>query len=343
MKIFRPTYVKYFKCDGKACNARCCRDWRVVVEDQTRQKYLSLPSDEREEIFKHVDESAQVFELKPSGACPFLDENFLCKLQLKRGEEFLPAICQSFPRVTYRLNDEIFLQAMTLSCPVAAIEILLRGRIELEVVDELDARQVFDFTEKLSVPVEKFLRGQRSAIEILQRRELSLNRRLKELCAFFSEKISAPVDFDAELNAAALAEIFGEMYDVNLTLEKKSRLTEVYLAYREEILPQLHENFSTAVENYLVNEWLMRCYPCAFAGDEKFNCRVFVTTWRAIEFAAVLMTVSKRRLESEDFLEMLCSLSDKLDHSRGGMEAIKTFATLHDAEIFCATMIEGSD
>lgn len=343
MKIFRPTYVKYFKCDGKACNARCCRDWRVVVEEQTRQKYLNLPSDEREEIFKHVDESAQVFEMKPSGACPFLDENFLCKLQLKRGEEFLPAICQSFPRVTYRLNDEIFLQAMTLSCPVAAIEILLRGRIELEVVDELDARQVFDFTEKISAPVEEFLRGQREAIKILQRRELSLNRRLKELCAFFGEKLSAPVDFDAELNAAVLAEIFGEMYDVNLTLEKKSRLTEVYLAYREEILSQLHENFSTAVENYLVNEWLMRCYPCAFAGDEKFNCRVFVTAWRAIEFAAVLMTVSKQRLETEDFLEMLCSLSDKLDHSRGGMEAIKTFATLHDAEIFCATMIEGSD
>ena len=172
---------------------------------------------------------------------------------------------------------------------------------------------------------------------------MSLNQQLKELCAFFGEKISALVDFDAKLNAAALAEIFGEMYDVNLTLEKKSRLTEVYLAYREEILSQLHENFSTAIENYLVNEWLMRCYPCAFAGDEKFNCRVFVTAWRAIEFAAVLMTVSKLRLETEDFLEMLCSLSDKLDHSRGGMEAIKTFATLHDAEIFCATMIEGSD
>lgn len=343
MKIFRPNYVKYFSCDGKACGARCCRYWRVVVEEQTRQKYLNLPNDEREEFFRHVDESAQVFELKPSGACPFLDENFLCKLQLKRGEEFLPAICQSFPRVTYRLDDEIFLQVMTLSCPVAAIEILLRGRIELEIVDELDARQVFNFTEKLSMPAEEFLRKQHAAIKILQRRELSLNRRIAELCAFFGEKTSVPVEFDARLHATTLTEIFGEMYDASFTLEKKSQLTEVYLTYREEILPQLHENFSLVLENYLVNEWLLRCYPCAFVGDEKFNCRVFVTTWRAIEFAAVLMTISKRRLESENFLEMLCSLSDKLDHSRGGMEAIKTFATLHDAEIFRATMIEGSD
>ena len=108
-------------------------------------------------------------------------------------------------------------------------------------------------------------------------------------------------------------------------------------------MTQLRENFSAVLENYLVNEFVMRCYPCAFTGDEAFNVRVFVTTWRAVEFATVLMTISKRRLTVEDLLELLCALSDKLDHSRGGMTAIKNFAELHDAEVFYSMMIDRGD
>lgn len=339
MKIYRPTYFAEFKCDGKACGSRCCRDWRIVLDDDTRQKYLRLPADDRQEIFQHVDDAAQVFTLRNSGLCPFLDENFLCRLQLKHGEEFLTAVCQSFPRVTYKLDAEIFLQAMTLTCPVAAILILLRDKITFEVVDKLTARQVFDFTARIE-SAGKFLSRQRAAIEILQRMELSINRRMAELCAFFGEEISVPVDFDAENHAAALAEIFGEMYDANLTVDKKNRLAETYLDARQNILTQLRGNFAPMLENYLVNEFVMRCYPCAFTGDAAFNIRVFVTTWRAIEFATVLTAISKGRLAVEDLLELLCALSDKLDHSRGGMTAIKNFAALHDAEVFYSMMIE---
>lgn len=342
MKVLRPTYCAEFKCDGSACGSRCCRDWRIVLDDDTRQKYLRLPADDREEIFRHVDEAAQVFKLQRSGACPFLDENFLCRLQLKHGEDFLTAVCQSFPRVTYKLDAEIFLQAMTLTCPVAAISILLCDKITFEVVDKLTARQVFDVTARIE-SAEKFLSQQRAAIEILQQRDLSINRRLAELCAFFGEKSSVPVEFDAETHAAALTEIFGEMYDAALTVAKSSQLAETYLAARKNILAQLRENFPAVLENYLVNEFVMRLYPCAFAGDEAFNVRVFVTAWRAVEFAAVLTAVSKRRLTVEDLLELLCALSDKLDHSRGGMAAIKRFAELHDAEVFYSMMIERGD
>ena len=340
MKIYRPTYVTRFKCNGQACGSRCCRDWRITVDDDTRKKFLNLPADDRNDFFRHVVDfdAAQFIQMTGSGDCPFLDENFLCRLQLKYGEDFLTAVCQSFPRVTYKLDDEIFLQAMTLTCPVAAIEILLRP-IEIEIADELQSRMVFDFTTKLSMPADEFLSTQRAAIKILQRRDLSLNARLKLLCEYFGE-ISEPVDFDAESNASALVEIFGEMYDANLTVSKKNQLVEMYLAHREKILPRLYENFATILENYLVNEFFMRLYPCAFVGDEKFNIRVFVTTWRAIEFASVLTTISRARLTLEDFFEMLCSLSDKLDHSCGGMSTIKNFAELHDAEIFYALMIE---
>ena len=341
MKVYRPTYIKDFRCDGKLCDARCCHDWNVTIDEATREKFATLPAVEREEFFRHVTalDDRDVLQMKPSGSCPFLDENFLCRLQLEHGEDFLTAVCQSYPRVTYEIADGIFLQAMTLTCPVAAIEILLRP-FDLEVVDTLTARMIFDFTTKLSMPAEKFLSEQRTAIAILRRRDLPIGGRLRKLCEHFGEKISVPVDFDVESHAAAVVEIFGEMYEANLTLDKKSRLVETYTEAREKILPRLYQTFAPMLENYLVNEFFMRLYPCAFAGDERFNVRVFVTAWRAIEFATVLTTVSKSRLTLENFLELLCFLSDKLDHSRGGMEAIKDFAELHDAEIFYALMID---
>lgn len=343
MKVYRPTYVKYFKCDGKVCNSRCCRDWRILLDEETRRKFLQLPAAEREKIFQQVDESAQAFKMQPSGACPFLDENFLCKLQLAHGEEFLTAVCQSFPRVTYKLNEEIFIQSMTLTCPVAAILILLREEpIDFEFVDELKARQVFDFTKKISA-AEKFLDRQKSAIKILQRRDLSLNQRLENLCKFFGEKITVPVDFDEETHTAALVEIFGETYGANLTIDKKNQFAKVYREHRKNILPQLRKKFSVVLENYLVNEFFMRCYPAAFTGDDAFNCRVFVTTYRALEFAAVLTAISKRHLTLKDFFELLCALNDKFDHSRDGMKEIKNFAKLNAAEVFYSMMIERDD
>ena len=341
MTVIRPTYVGEFKCDGKACNSRCCRDWRILVDEETRNKYLRLPAADRQNFFDNLDESAQAFTLQPSGACPFLDENFLCKLQLKHGEDYLPSICQSFPRVTFKLGAGLFFQAMTLTCPVAAMLILLRGEpITFETVEELKARIMFDFTERIP-NTEEFLSRQRAAIAILQRRELSINERLKNLCEFFGEKSSA--DFNAANHALTLAEIFGQMYDANLTADKKAQFVEIYRAQGKNILAQLRGNFATVLENYLVNEFVMRCYPCAFAGDERFNIRVFVTTYRAIEFAAVLTTISRSRLTLEDFLEMLCALNDKLDHGKGGMTAIKTFAAEHAGENFYSMMIDRGD
>lgn len=338
MKIYRPSYFKEFKCDGRSCEARCCRDWRILLDDATREKYMRLP--EREEFFKHVDETAQAFRMKKSGACPFLDENFLCKLQKKRGEEYLPAICQSFPRVTYKIGEKVFLQAMTLTCPVAALLILLKNEpISIEVAEKLNTRQIFDFTERI-LAAEEFIERQKSAISILQRRNWTINRRIRELCEFFGEKTLVAVEFDVENHSATLAELFGEMYEANLTVWKKNQLAATYKASRSDILGQLRENFSDVLENYLVNEFLMRCYPSAFVGDEQFNCRIFVTAYRALEFAVVLTAISRSRLTLEDFLELLCALNDKLDHSKGGMEAIKKFAAIHDAEVFYSLMIE---
>ena len=336
--IIQADYIKKFHCDGKLCGSRCCRDWKIFVDNETYKKFFQ--ADDSEEILKNLEQENNSFVLKMTeqGLCKFLDENFLCKLQKKHGEDFLTAICQSYPRVTYKLDEEIFQQSMTLTCPVAA-EIILLSEEKINFVEtkKINSRLIIDFSKKLSHSTEKFLQIQTDAIKILQDENFSINERLKNLCGLFHEKISVP--FDIEKNSDALIKIFDEMYNANLTDEKKKILQRDYLNSREKILSQVYENLSFVFENYLVNEFFMRCYPCTFVGDDWTNCKIFVTSYRILEFALILTTLSKKTLTLEDLINLICSVNDKLDHSKGGMDAIKNFVENVDDEKFFTAMI----
>ena len=336
--IIRADYIEKFQCDGKICGSRCCRDWKIFVDDETYKKFLQ--ADDSTEILKNLEQENNSFVLKMTeqGLCKFLDENFLCRLQKNHGEDFLTAVCQSYPRITYKLDEEIFQQSMTWTCPVAAKIILLsEEKINFVEESEIKSRLIINFSKKFFYSAEKFLQVQSRAIKILQDRNFSINERLKNLCGLFHKK-SSP-SFDIEKNSDALIKIFDEMYNANLTDEKKKILRRNYLNNREKILSQVYENFSFVFENYLTNEFFMRCYPCAFVGDDWTNCKIFVTSYRILEFSLILMTLSKKTLTLEDLINLICSVNDKLDHSRGGMNAIKNFAENVDDEKFFSAMI----
>ena len=89
-----------------------------------------------------------------------------------------------------------------------------------------------------------------------------------------------------------------------------------------------------------MNEFFMRCYPCAFEGDEFFNCKIFVTAFKVLQFALVLTTIANKNLEVGEMINLICAVNDMLDHSRGGMDAIKNFAKRADEKIFSAMMLE---
>ena len=341
MKCFQPDYVKFFQCNGQIRKSRCCRDWQVAVDEEILQKYSTLPDAEREEIFKNFVRSEKNLSIKMTSEnlCSFLDKDFLCKIQKRHGEEFLTAICQTYPRVIYKIGEEIFLQSMTLTCPVAARLILLReDKIFFEEVENLQGRLAVNFEKKLSHSVEEFLNLQFGAIKILQDRNFSLNQRLKNFCALFGVKNFSA--FDEEKHATELVEIFAEMYGANFDTQTKKILCKNYLNTYKKLFAQMEENFSYILENYLVNEFFMRCYPCAFKGDDKTNCKIFVTGFKFLKFALAMTTIANKNLTVEEFINLICAVNDKLDHSKGGMDAIINFAVNSDDKIFSALMIE---
>lgn len=348
VRCIQPNYVKDFQCDGKICGCRCCRDWRIVLDDDAYKKFAELADADRAEILKNVEwmrdptEGVDVMTLKMrnDGVCTFLDTDGLCSIQKKYGEDFLTAICQSFPRVTYKLDDEIFEQSMTLTCPVAAQMILLAAEpLSFSEVNTVTTRAVIGFKNRLR-NVEDFITVQRHAINILQDRNFSLNQRLKNFYTLFGGKIFPDVAFNLQNHSLTIVDIFNKTYGANLNPDKKENLRESYLFGREKILYEVRERFSDILENYLVNEFFMRCYPYAFSGGELINCRIFITSYRLLEFAVILTVIAKTRFSDEDMAALIISVNDMLDHSHGGMDAIIHFAKTCDDENFAANMLE---
>ena len=134
--------------------------------------------------------------------------------------------------------------------------------------------------------------------------------------------------------------IFIEMYGAKIDAQGKKILGRNYLNTYKKLFAQMEENFSFILENYLVNEFFMRCYPCAFRDDEITNCKIFVTGFKVLEFALVLTAIADKNLTGKEFLNLVCAVNDKLDHSKGGMSAIVNFALSCEEEIFSALMLE---
>ena len=349
MKCIQPNYLKNFQCDGRKCGARCCRDWRIIVDEDTYEKYSTLENPAQEEIFQHTDwvedenenVDIMVLKLREDGVCSWLDEkDCLCSLQKKYGENFLTAICQSFPRVTYKLNEDFFEQSMTLTCPLAANLILLpTEQITFSEVNEVTARAVIGFKKKITRPVEDFIKVQMQAIKILQDRNLTINQRLKNLCKMFYEKNLSVAEFDFQRHCKTLTEIFIQTYGADLKNNKKSELSQNYFSYSENILAQVYKKFGNILENYIVNEFFMRCYPCAYSGGDFHNIKIFITAFRILEFSLVLTVIAKQRLSVEEIIQIIYSVNDMLDHSCGGMQEIINFSKNCSAENFVKQML----
>ena len=334
MKCFRPTYINEFKCNGKICESRCCKGWRVVVDNNTYMKYSKI-NDEKDRLdilslLEKLDDKNYSVKMKDDLTCPFLDNDFLCKIQKNHGEDYLTAICHSYPRVNYRLG-EVIEQSLTLTCPIAARLILLSNTsIQFEEVEINEPHGLFDWSNKLKMPYEDAITLQANAIANLQKRQMPINERLIWLCLLLQdEKFVGKIDlaFDINRHADIMIEIFSKMYDDNMSIEKKEKLKQIYVNYNEVILSRLMENYSHIFENYLVNEFFMRCYPFAFEGGLWKNCKIFITAYKVMEFAITLTVIAKNGfVTTEEFLNMINAVNEKLDHNRIGMKAIIDFS-----------------
>lgn len=130
-----PRYVSRFRCIGPDCEDNCCTGWRVTIDKKTfntyrQSKHPGLARLFAQQIKRQRSQASETeyacIELKPdTHECPFLEER-LCAIQREMGESNLSDTCFSYPRFSRNLGGQ-FEQALTLSCPEAARQALLKA------------------------------------------------------------------------------------------------------------------------------------------------------------------------------------------------------------------------
>ncbi|OAM92877.1 lysine-N-methylase [Pelosinus fermentans] len=202
-KMFiQPQYFSKFRCIGTECEDTCCSGWKVIIDKNTYKKYRECSDkDLRRQMDKQITRNRGVnanddyyakIKMDSESNCPFLNNERLCIIQKKMGEEYLSKICNSYPR-ELRCIDGIIERSLKLSCPeVTRLALLDSGLMEFnEVEDQLSMHNnivvTIDTTDaKYNKSLEKYFWALRIfTIITLQKRDYLLWERLIILGLFY--------------------------------------------------------------------------------------------------------------------------------------------------------------
>lgn len=124
--------VEQFVCGQ--CGACCGRDWLVTVDEATYRRNAGLfaargRQAEFRQAFVELADEAEFGEYariskQAGGACLFLSEERLCRLQQMAGHDHLDTVCQWFPRYPMDTGRGVEL-SLSFSCP-AALRLAMR-------------------------------------------------------------------------------------------------------------------------------------------------------------------------------------------------------------------------
>ena len=354
-RVFAPSYLWDFRCDGAACGSHCCRGWRIPVDMASRERLARLPAAARKAVFANLAEKEPAgWETKHrgDGACAFLGGDGFCRLQRAHGETYLPDICDSYPRVSYRFDGYVE-RSLALTCPVAA-RLALRPRSPMVFGERIvPARRPSSATRP---PMEALRCGhklralRRQMIAILQAREKPLRLRFLHLGRFLATveaRCGTRLPDEASLSACAqnvepraeirfrapsrtrlryIAELLAALYGAEEDYTSgRLDVLAASLAEREkeseEMLRSLHGHI---LENLAVNELFLRLYPFSCAGGFLANFKLFALRFRAAEFPLLLKASAKNEpLDEETVLLLLGRVMEKLDHNRAADALLK--------------------
>ena len=207
--LLTPQYMRQFKCVGSQCEDTCCIGWRVNIDHATYRKYQRIPDLElRQELDSCIkrnrsqpgEKNYARIKMNPGNVCPLMNEESLCRIQLRLGEEFLSDVCATYPRVANLVNN-VLEKSATMSCPEAArLALLNPDEMEFdELAEPVETRNIIDKqidTHGLAVArrAERYFWELRIfTIQVLQNRNYSLAERLIILGMFY-QRVQNQID-----------------------------------------------------------------------------------------------------------------------------------------------------
>ncbi len=104
---------------GGKCPGTCCRGWLIPMDEEDLERFKKEKGRLGFELFLATGAYRRTKMNLGSGECRFHTGEGLCSLQLKKGHDFIPWACRSFPRF-YRNYGDFEERYLDLSCIAAA-------------------------------------------------------------------------------------------------------------------------------------------------------------------------------------------------------------------------------
>lgn len=188
MKHYYPAYYRKFRCIADRCPDSCCKDWDIVVDDDSDAYYQSVrsPLGEKLRAVIAVDEDGDRIFTSQNGRCPFWNADRLCDIYIGLGEEHLCRTCAEFPRITQEY-DGFCEHTLSFACPEAARLILA----EADAYGEMHGAEYGGEDALL-----RFLLGARARTAAI----------LSQEGVPFAEKLAACLEFNAQVQAVLCGE-----------------------------------------------------------------------------------------------------------------------------------------
>ena len=173
-KLQKLDYMKKFSCIADRCPQTCCSGWTITIGKKNDRAYRSCTDSEIQKIAntsirrlknnRSSDRYSEIGLKTTDGSCAFLQDDKLCLIQARLGEEALSSTCSDYPRLELPLG-EAKLQIGTLSCPEAARLSLLDDQAMF-----LDGQKISDICRQaLNEPIDRI-----SSIKFLYLSSLAL-------------------------------------------------------------------------------------------------------------------------------------------------------------------------
>ncbi len=132
MKLIVPDYYKDFCCIAGRCRHTCCIGWEIDIDAESLKRFACIDA-----IRPHIEPGdIPHFRLLDGERCPFLNEDNLCDLILRHGEDILCQICRDHPRFRNFWTDRVEM-GLGLVCEEAARLILTSpSPLRLEILSD---------------------------------------------------------------------------------------------------------------------------------------------------------------------------------------------------------------
>ena len=266
MKHIYPTYYKKFKCIANECPDSCCKDWDVVVDEESESFYNSVNTEFGEKIrsLTVTDNDGDRIFVSQNGKCPFWNKDMLCDIYINLGEEHLCETCKNFPRITQDYTDFVE-HTLSLACPEGA-------RLILEEENDYSEFDNFIYNESDKL-MDFLLKARAKTSKIFKDRKLSFAQRLKEALRY-NKDIQNSLDeiFESE-SVSDLSYIFefhnkleimsNEWKEILASASKNEPDTNHDVEFERLALYYIYRYYLNAIDSYNVLSTIKRI-ACAY-------------------------------------------------------------------------------